>query len=82
MRGDSIESFHSSHEIARNEIIVSYIASALFPFLGVPLCLYFLARGRIFHFIGIAIVTVFMFCLWVGFYYRYGSQLNIGSIIS
>jgi len=82
MRGESIESLSSSQEISRNEIIVSYLASALFPLLGIPLSLYFLFKGRIFHFIGIAVVTLFMFILWVLFYYRYGSQLNlIGSLI-
>ncbi len=83
MRGESIESSMTSHEISRNEIIVSYIASAVFPLLGIPLSLYFLSRGRIFHFIGIAFLTMFMFLFWVGFYYTYGRDMNIlGSILA
>jgi Ca2+/Na+ antiporter len=83
MRGESIESSMFSHEITRNEIIASYVASAVFPLLGIPLSLYFLVKGRIYHFIGIAIVSFFMFILWVIFYYRYSSRITmIGSLIS
>ena len=72
-----------SHEITRNEIIASYIASAAFPLLGIPLSLYFLVKGRIFHFIGIACLSMIMFLFWVFMYIRYSSRISmIGSLIS
>jgi Ca2+/Na+ antiporter len=66
----------SREEESRNEIIVSYLTSALCPLLGIPLSLYFLVKGRIYHFIGIALVSTFMFVVWVLVYVRYGSRLD------
>lgn len=66
----------SREEESRNEIIASYLVSALCPLLGIPLSLYFLLKGRIFHFIGIALVSTFMFVVWVLVYVRYGGRLD------
>jgi lipopolysaccharide export LptBFGC system permease protein LptF len=66
----------SREEESRNEIIASYLVSALCPLLGIPLSLYFLVKGRIFHFIGIALISLFMGILWVFVYIRYGNQLD------
>ena len=58
----------SSDEMSKNVLIVSYIGSALMPLLGLPLCIYCLYKGKIIHFIGIAVVSVFMFFFWIGFF--------------
>jgi Ca2+/Na+ antiporter len=83
LRGERItSSMFSREEESRNEIIVSYLTSALCPLLGIPLSLYFLVKGRISHFIGIALVSLFMFILWVLVYVRYGNRLDsIASLI-
>ncbi|MDD1655620.1 MAG: hypothetical protein LUO91_07985 [Methanomicrobiales archaeon] len=67
-------SMFSREEESRNEIIATYLVSALCPLLGIPLSLYFLVKGRIYHFIGIALLSIFMFILWVFVYIRYGNR--------
>ncbi|MDD1654064.1 MAG: hypothetical protein LUQ64_05915 [Methanomicrobiales archaeon] len=79
MRAEPMESSMFSHEITRNEIIISYLASAVCPLLGIPLSLYFLVKGRIYHFIGIAILSILMGCIYVLVYLRYGSRLGMVS---
>jgi hypothetical protein len=83
MRGESMESSMFSHEITTSEIVVSYIASAACPLMGIPLSLYFLAKGRFYHFIGIATVTLFMFVIWGFVYFRYNSRIAmIGNLLT
>jgi hypothetical protein len=43
------------------------------PILGLPLCIYCLMKGKVLHFIGIAVVSVFMFFFWMGFFSALGT---------
>jgi uncharacterized membrane protein YvbJ len=57
----------SNITISKNVIILSYIAAIIVPLIGIILAFYFLIKGKVLHFIGLLVVSIFMWSFWWGF---------------